>query len=33
MSGLYRQEPFGGRAAQPLGWKVQGWEQGVPGMD
>ena len=24
MSGLYREEPLGGRAAQLLGWKVRG---------
>jgi len=23
----------GERAAQPLGWKVQGWGQGMPGRD
>ena len=32
MSGFYRKEPYRkGRAAQPLGWKVQGWGQGMPG--
>ena len=24
---------WGQRGAQPLGWKVQGWGQGVPGRD
>jgi hypothetical protein len=33
MSGLYREEPLGGRVAQPHGWKVQGWEQGIPGRE
>ena len=33
LSGLYREELLGGRAAQPLGWKVQGWGQGMPGRD
>jgi hypothetical protein len=33
MSGLYREEPLGGRAAQPLARKVQGWGQGMPGRD
>jgi hypothetical protein len=25
-SGLYREEPLWGRAAQPLDWKIQGWQ-------
>ena len=33
MSGLYREEPLGGRAVQSMGWKVQGWGKGIPGRD
>jgi hypothetical protein len=33
MSGLFRGKDSGGRAAQPLGWKVQGWGQSMPGRD
>ena len=27
ISGLNREEPLGGRSAQPLGWKVQSWDR------
>ena len=33
MSGLYREKQPGGRATEPLGWKVQGWGQGMPSRD
>ena len=30
---LCREEPLGVRIDQSLGWKVQGWGQGMPGRD
>lgn len=33
MSVLYREEPLGIRQCSLLGWKVQGWSQGMPGID
>ena len=32
MSGFYRRSLWG-KADQPLGWEVQGWAQGRPGLD
>jgi hypothetical protein len=32
MSGLYGGSLWG-RAAQSMGWKIQGWGQGMPGRD
>jgi hypothetical protein len=29
----YKGRGSGGRAAQPLVWKIEGWGQGMPGRD
>jgi len=33
VSGLHKGEPLWERPAMPLGWKVQGWGQGMLGRD